>query len=150
MAGKLEALAVAGLIVFLGITVAGSAEQPDPFERACYWTEMVTDVNCDGVDAPQVFEMPGRFIDRFLGRGTRGFFIPGDTTVYVRKELSAAERYAVQVHEMTHYILDVKARTTYRRCASEEAARRVTDLELGRAYTSDWKSWYKCDPRKHI
>ena len=116
------------------------------WERACHWTELVTSVSCEGMDAPKVFYMPDRLMDAFLGKGVRGFFFPSEGVVYVRMGMAPFQRYLTQTHEMVHYILDQKYGRSVPRCASEEAARMVTDLEAGRPYTSDWKRWYNCDP----
>jgi len=149
MAGFVRAVIVVGLLA-LGIGVANTAASSSEWEQACYWTELVTEINCDGVEKPRVFMMPGRLMDRFMGPGVRGFFIPLENTVYVREGLDPKLIREITVHEMTHYILDQKARGVYRRCASEQVARMVTDLYAGRDYTSDWKRWYRCDPTQTI
>lgn len=116
------------------------------WKESCYWTELATGETCGNMKPAHVLVMPDIIMDSKFGKGVLGFFIPMGNIVYVRASLPEKRQREVILHENVHYILDKRDpfRRKWHRCASEEAARLVTDLYTGRNYSTKWKDWYDC------
>lgn len=147
---KLIGLLAAGILVAGCSSVSGiisSVGLEGDWENACYWTEKVSEVEniCAELEEPTVV-MSSKLVMRIVGMGGLGFFIPSESNIYIspdRAGFYGVEVREIVVHEMVHYILDQYAPETSR-CSSEEAARIVTDLYMGRPYDSTWRDRYSC------
>ena len=141
------------VLLTLCFSMASAAPEYDEaasWSAACKWTEALVEISCEDIDPPRVITLPPRMINRFLGPGTRGFFLPMAEEVYIREGMTPLQTHETLTHEMVHYIIDQKARGRFSRCENEEVAWMVGALTAGKPYSSAWKGWYRCDPKHSV
>ena len=138
------------LVALLGIAIlcVAGTPKPTPLDDRAAWREAchLAGYSCAWIPRPFVTNAP--LID-ILGR-----YRMGDKYILLNENISGSLAYAVQVHEMTHYLQWKHGRwkfTPESRCENERDAFEVSNVVLRRlkatTYLVEWdkaKNFYGC------